>query len=87
MQNIEFETDKSYPAGAYTSGEVAREPMMVRWLAKVGITDTSLANYILIGVAGIFLGVTVFLYANVLSEPAKDWSLDARIIMEMQQTR
>lgn len=84
MQEIEFETDKGYDAG---SANAQSKSMMVRWLANIGITDTAMANYILIGMAGIFFGVTIFLYADALSEPAKDWSLDARVIREMQRVR
>lgn len=87
MQEIEFETDKSYPANSYTSGEVARKPTMVRLLMKIGITDTSLANYILIGVAGIGLGITIFLYANALVEPKIDRAAEARAILIMQSSR
>lgn len=86
MQDIEFETDKNYLGGTYSQGgaDSPQKSAMAQWLTKLGVTDPSLANYILVGVAGIFFGVTIFLYAGALSEPEKDWSLDARVIMEMQ---
>ncbi len=60
---------------------------MMRLLASVGVADSATANYILLGVAAIFFGITIFLYAGVFAEPVKDWSLDARALMEMQGAR
>lgn len=87
MQGIEFETDKSYTPSSYAQqGAPAQQtPTMVRWLMRIGVVDISSANYILLGIAGLFLGVTIFLYAGALSEPAKDWSLDARASLEAQK--
>lgn len=89
MQGIEFETDKSYAPSSYAQqGTPSQQaPMMARWLMGIGITDLATANYVLIGMTGVGLGVTIFLYANALAEPKKDLSLDARAILIMQNSR
>lgn len=89
MEGIEFETDKSYAPDSYAQQETSSPyaPMMVRWLMGTGITDLATANYILIGMAGIGLGVTIFLYASALAEPKIDRVAEARAVLLMQSSR
>lgn len=86
MQGIDFEDDRNL-SGLATRVlvQTAKPSFMMRLLTRVGVEDTAVANYILLGVAAIFFGITIFLYAGVFTEPAKDWSLDARAILEMQK--
>lgn len=88
MQGIEFEDDKNL-SGLLTKVPVqsAKPSFMMGILAKIGVIDKTTANFILLGVAAAGLGVTIFLYAGLLSEPAKDWSRDTKAIMEMQRYR
>lgn len=87
MQGIEFENDKD--VGINNSSEVSpsKVPLMVGWLMRIGIADTAMANYVLISIAGIGIGLTIFMYANALAEPKKDLSLDARAILIMNSSR
>lgn len=69
MQGIEFEEDKSYQNfTAEQQASALRPSTMVRLLLKLGIPDPAVANYILLGVAGIFFGITIFLYAGIFAE-------------------
>lgn len=83
MQGIEFETDQS-PVVEYQNTTQKRSGMM-RLLGKLGIDDPILANFVLLGLAAIFFGVAIFLYAGILVEPKKDWSLDAKVLQQRAQ--
>lgn len=87
MQGIEFENDKD--VGVNSSSEVSssKVPLMVGWLMQLGISDMAVANYILIGIAGIGIGLTIFIYANALAEPKEDLSLDVRAILIMNSSK
>ncbi|KKS58516.1 MAG: hypothetical protein UV24_C0021G0012 [Candidatus Nomurabacteria bacterium GW2011_GWA2_42_41] len=39
-------------------------------LSKVGISDPMTANYVLIGIAVVFFGITIFMYAGLLGNEA-----------------
>lgn len=86
MQGIEFETDQSFSPGASTTPGT-KKTIFGRLLMNVGITDQATANYVLLGIAAIFFGVSIFIYAGILREPEKDWSLDTRAAIEMQQAQ
>lgn len=83
MQGIEFETDN---ASSSTQKHIPAEKTsaMVELLLKFGVKDTAMANYILLGTAGILIGATIFIYAGLLGEPKKDLSLDARSLLIIQ---
>ncbi|MEK7568807.1 MAG: hypothetical protein AAB497_01700 [Patescibacteria group bacterium] len=88
MQGIDFEDDRNFSGiSSRIPVQTAKPSFMMRLLASVGVADSATANYILLGVAAIFFGITIFLYAGVFAEPVKDWSLDARALMEMQGAR
>lgn len=72
MNDIEFDTDKNYSLNAYTSQGVTRDPVMIRFLMKLGVPDATLAGYILIGIIVIFFGITIFLYAGVFKGDSGD---------------
>lgn len=86
MQGIEFETDNasSSPQKNIPSQKTSA---MVELLLKFGVKDTSTANYILLGTAGILLGATIFIYAGLLGEPKEDVSLNTRAVLIMKSNR
>lgn len=86
MQGIEFETDNT-SSSTQKNTTTQKTSMLVQWLLKFGVKDTTTANYILLGTAGIFLGATIFIYAGLLGEPEKDMSLDARAVLIMKSNR
>lgn len=87
MQGIDFEDDRNF-SGISSQIPAQREglSLVMGLLAKMGIADKATANFILLGVAAIGFGVTIFLYAGALVEKEKDWSLDTRAILEMQRS-
>ncbi|MBI5077907.1 MAG: hypothetical protein HZB11_00880 [Candidatus Yonathbacteria bacterium] len=89
MQGIEFEEDKNFSGLSKTAPQAleAKPSLMMKLLERIGVVDKTTANFILLGVAAIFFGVTIFLYARTLVEPAKDWSLDEKVILEAQRLR
>lgn len=66
MQGIEFENDKAVGTNSSYETSSSKVPLMVGWLMRIGITDIAMANYILIGIAGVGIGLTILMYANVL---------------------
>lgn len=70
MQGIEFEEDNNLQGlkAQTVSTPVAKDGFIIRLLAKAGIADKSTANLILLGIAAIFFGITIYLYAGILGE-------------------
>lgn len=66
MQNIEFETDQGSPS--LESYMIPKKSFMIGLMEKVGIKDTTTANVILIAIAAIFFGITIYLYAGVFEK-------------------
>ncbi len=65
MEDIKFEVDQSPRMNLST----AKESAFAKWIVKSGITDnTTTANYILVGIAVLFLSITIFMYARIFSE-------------------
>ena len=62
MENIEFELEKS-ATQTYTA---PKKPKMVKLLAKIGIRDERMANYILIGLVVLGFILTWRLYSGLL---------------------
>lgn len=87
MQGIEFETDKAIEGNRIQETPAQKTPTMTRWLMLIGITDASMANYILIGIAGIGIGLTIFIYANALTNSVTDLNAETRAILIMQTNR
>lgn len=91
MQGIEFEEDKNFQGSnvATPPDTIEKKGFIIDFLAKAGITDKSTANLILLGVAAIFFGITIFLYAGILGEniPPKQSvaqiEAQARVMREM----
>lgn len=69
MQDIEFEVEQN-GVGTRRDFQNQRQPWMVKFLMGFGITDASTANFVLLGVAAIFFGITIFLSAGVLGDSA-----------------
>ena len=66
MDDIKFETDQVPRMNLST----AKESALAKWIVKLGITDnTTTANYILLATAILFIGITIFMYAGIFSEP------------------
>ena len=86
MQGIEFETDNT-SSSTQKNVFTPKTSILVQWLLKFGVKDTTTANYILLGTVGILLGATIFIYAGLLGEPKKDLSLDARAVLIMRSNR
>lgn len=72
MGDIEFDLDNNQGLKNSSSNveAQAKRSFLVGLLAKMGIADPAIANFILVGVAGLFLGIAVFIYAGVLGEKA-----------------
>lgn len=66
MQNVEFETDQIPGA---TNHPAKKEAWMVQMLMKMGVPSAGLANVILLAVAILFFGLTIWLYAGLLGGP------------------
>lgn len=69
MQGIEFEEDKDYQGLKLKTFEntVARQGFIMRLLERIGVADTTTANFILLGIVAVFFGIAIFLYAGILS--------------------
>lgn len=68
MQGIDFEDDRNFSGiSSRIPVQTAKPSFLLRLLARVGVEDIAVANYILLGVAAIFFGITIFLYADLLS--------------------
>lgn len=68
MQNIEFETDQSSLASIKKYGVTPKQSKMVQLLEKLGVTNPVTANYILLGIAVILFGITIFMYRGIFGE-------------------
>ena len=66
MENIEFELEKS-TTQTYSA---PKKPKMVEFLAKMGIRDERMANYILVGVIVLGFILTYRLYSGLLGSGA-----------------
>lgn len=87
MQGIEFETDKVNEGNRTQEAPAQKTPTMTRWLMLIGITDASMANYILIGIAGIGIGLTILIYSNTFTNSSVDLNAETRAILIMQNNR
>lgn len=95
MQGVEFDEDKNYRinTGADRENTTSQPSSMTKLVFKMGVNDPSAANFILLGVAAIFFGVAIFLYAGILSEPkpvkmtASQQLEQDKLLMEMQNPR
>lgn len=66
MQNIEFEEENSYQI----KDVIVKQSFMKSLLSKAGISDPITANYVLLGIAVILFGITIFMYADLLGNEA-----------------
>lgn len=87
MQGIEFEDSKDFQGLKVREvpHAVEKQSFMMGLLEKAGVEDKTTANFILLSIAAIGFGIATFLYAGILTEPAKDWSLDAKAAMMAQK--
>ena len=73
MEGIEFDLDNNQGLKSSSSAAGAASPrhsFLISLLAKMGVTDPTVANIILIGTAGLFFGIAIFMYAGILGEKA-----------------
>lgn len=87
MQGIEFEEDKDYQGlkAKTIANAPAKQGFIMKTMERIGFADKSTANLVLLGLVALLFGTAIFLYAGILTEPARDWSLDARAILEAQK--
>ncbi|OIP65341.1 MAG: hypothetical protein COV32_02730 [Candidatus Yonathbacteria bacterium CG10_big_fil_rev_8_21_14_0_10_43_136] len=87
MQGIEFEEDKNFSGIKSKAIEptVARQGFIMKLMVRIGFADNATANLVLLSFAALLFGTAIFLYAEILVEPEKDWSLDARAILEAHE--
>lgn len=64
MEGIEFDIDENQNT-KNTSRKQKKQPFLFRLLAKIGIVDSTVANFVLIGVAAFFFGIALFIYAGI----------------------
>ncbi len=57
MQGIEFENDNS-PQHVF---EEQKQPLMVRLLLKLGVKDSAMANYVLLGIVSVIVVVIMII--------------------------
>ena len=68
MNDIKFEVDQAPQVNLST----AKESILAKWIVKLGITDNiATANYILLAIAILFIGITIFMYVGIFSEPTQ----------------
>ena len=72
MQGIEFEEDRNFQdiKVKTLTESPAKQGFIIDLLAKAGIADKSTADIVLLGIAAIFFGITIFLYAGILGNNA-----------------
>lgn len=63
MQGIEFEVDDSYHPKV---GEI-RQSLLLKLVYKLGVTDQTAANYVLLGFAAACFGLAIFFFAGSIS--------------------
>lgn len=71
MQGIEFDEDKGYQLNTVKPPEqkAEAEPSAItRLLFKLGVSDQTSANYILLGVSVVFFSIAIFFYNSVLEK-------------------
>lgn len=69
MQGIEFEENNNLHDELNTqtlSTPFAKQGFIIKLLEKTGVTDKSTVNLILLSIAAIFFGITIYLYAGIL---------------------
>ncbi len=86
MQDIKFETDRSFDINLSRNTVSTKGGFILKLLAKLGISDTVTTNYILFGMAVILIGITIFMYAGILKDPTIDRVAEARAILIMQNS-
>lgn len=71
MSDIEFEETKIYQSttGFGKSQSSLKYGLLMRLLLGIGVKDENTANKILIGIAVIFLCLTVFIYSTTFIKP------------------
>lgn len=68
MQGIEFEENNDLQDLDKSTLTKVKSSFMVNMLKKAGVRDTATANFILIVIAVIFFGLTIYMYASILGE-------------------
>jgi len=94
MQGIEFEEDKDF-SGLKTPGlkvgtfevPVQKHGPFLKLLEKIGIDDKTTGNFILLGVAAIFFGITIYLYAGLLGDGAQSIQSSEQIAAQQKVMR
>lgn len=89
MEGIQFEEDREYSGlkARAVQGGAEKQSFMMGLLEKVGIEDKTTANFALLGVAIVLLGITIYMYSGIFAEQKKDWSLDAKLRMQTESAQ
>lgn len=89
MEGIQFEEDREYAGlkARAVDGGAEKQSFMMGLLEKVGITDKTTANFALLGVAIVLLGITIYMYSGIFAEPKRDWAADAKLRILMENTQ
>ena len=90
MEGVEFDIDNTqtqqHLEAKAEQTRLKRSPLYAL-LGKIGVTDPTAASVILLGVAALFFGVAIFIYAGVVSNKASttiDPVQEAAQIKELQ---
>lgn len=73
MEGVEFDLDPNQGArdfSRHVSAVKTRPSFLIGLLAKMGIADPVVSNFILAGIAAIFFGISIFLYAGIIEKDA-----------------
>lgn len=95
MQGIEFEEDNDFRGLKVRTvpSSIEKPSFIMNLLEKFGIADKTTANFILLGIAMVFFGITIFLYAGILGEnvpsrqSAEQITAQLKAMREMQGIR
>lgn len=70
MNGIEFEENKIYQTKKTPTNKLipSESGVFMHTLFKIGVTDQNTANYILLGVAAIFFGITIYIYSGLFNK-------------------
>lgn len=85
MNNFEFDQDHLYQP--VSSPQRKNGPLLVRLMAKMGVTDSTTANYILLGIGALLLFATMLVLSGVFNPPTRDTKAESKAILMMQNAQ
>ncbi len=90
MEGVEFDIDNTQTQQhleAKAEQTRLKNSPLYALLGKIGVTDPTAASVVLLGVAALFFGVAIFIYAGIVSDKASnnmDPAQEAAQIKELQ---